>query len=209
MEKKQTQIKLVLIWFSGKYLSHLLLLLMKCLLYSHLVIIPNNILSFILSLWWWWIGWSRTVLFSIKSDDQYTTKGTGATQKETLPWLIAFFPSHFHPLVYKALVINPTFRPQFRSLGRQTKVPPIHQNSIDTSHLANSLLILPLPEFFQHSHPSSYHLSQLVPHYGVSHLVPFNVFPASSLETRTNSPPHLRSGNLPPKSNWRLLIFKT
>ena len=47
MEEKRNQIKSDLIWFPGKYLSHPLLLLMKCLLHSHLVIIiiPNNILS--------------------------------------------------------------------------------------------------------------------------------------------------------------------
>ena len=114
---------------------------------------------------WWWIIFS-TVVFPIGKLVDRNTKGAWPTQKESLPCWLHFYTSHFHLLVYKALVINPSI--QSRSLGGQTKGPPIPTTRIPpTSHpLA---WILPT---FPTSHPSSSHPSQLVPHYGVSHLVP-------------------------------------
>ena len=155
MEEEQTQIKSVLIWFPGKYLPLLLLLLMKCLgsiLHSHLGRIPPR----------YYETFSRRMLMMKK-----TKKGTWLWNK-IIRWLkedrghtngwLHFCRLPFPPLVYEALVINQPFRPQFRSLGtnrQRFRLFPHHWISIEITHLAcpsssclNSFKILALPPSF-------------------------------------------------------------
>ena len=153
MEEEQTQIKSVLIWFPGKYLPLLLLLLMKCLgsiLHSHLGKIPPR----------YYETFSRRMLMMKK-----TKKGTWLWNK-IIRWLKEdrvhtngwwhFCRLPFPPLVYEALVINQPFRPQSRSLGSQTKVPPVptldfyrnHPPCMPSSSCLNSFKILALPPSF-------------------------------------------------------------
>ena len=212
MEEEQTQIKSVLIWFPGKYLPLLLLLQMKCLgsiLHSHLGRIPPR----------YYETFSRRMLMMKK-----TKKGTWLWNK-IIRWLkedrghtngwLHFCRLPFPSLVYEALVINQPFRPQSRSLGSQTKVPPVPTPLDFYRNHPPCMPIILLPEFFQNSRPPT-------------------IFPTSvnsSLAMGQSSGPRhpqmcslatpLRARQTPrlildlgishpsPLSNWRLLMFKT
>ena len=203
MEEEQTQIKSVLIWFPGKYLPLLLLLQMKCLgsiLHSHLGEIPPR----------YYETFSRRMLMMNK-----TKKGTWFWNK-IIRWLkedrghtngwLHFCRLPFPPFVYEALVINQPFRPQFRSLGSQTKVPPV-PTPLDfyRNHPPCMLIIILLPEFFQNSRPPTIFPTSVNSSLAVGQSSgPRHPQMCNSPESQTNAPTHLGSGNLPPKSSVKL-----